>query len=144
MKTSKSTESTTRPEKGVVGVGDNNKAKRDGRKLDGSEIDSGKVDGGKIDDKIGKKSQKTSKSKNLFKSKKFSKSKKLSKFKKILRSEFLTPKAKLAFIKLRQVFVRAPILYHFDSKHHIWVETDVSGYAISEVLTQLTLDNSSQ
>ena len=49
-----------------------------------------------------------------------------------------------AFIGLRQVFIKAPILYHFDPKSHIRVETDVSGYVISGVFSQLTSDNSSQ
>ena len=54
--------------------------------------------------------------------------------------DFLTSGAKLAFSKLKQVFVKAPILHHFDSKRHIRVETDVSSYAISGVFSQLTLD----
>ena len=32
---------------------------------------------------------------------------------------FLTFKAKKAFTKLRQAFVEAPILNHFDLEHHI-------------------------
>ena len=52
-----------------------------------------------------------SKSKYLFK--------KLSKSKKTVGLDFLIPEAKLAFIKLRQMFLKAPILYHFNPKHNI-------------------------
>ena len=37
------------------------------------------------------------------------------------------------FSKLRQAFLKALILYYFDPKRNIWIETDLSGYAISEV-----------
>ena len=53
----------------------------------------------------------------------------------MLRSDFCTPKARLAFTKLRQVFVKALIFYHFDSEYHIRIETDISGYAIDGVLS---------
>ena len=54
------------------------------------------------------------------KKQKMSKSKKSSKSKKTVRSsDFLIPRARLAFTKLRQVFVKAPILYHFDPERHI-------------------------
>ena len=43
---------------------------------------------------------------------------------------------------MRQTFNEAPILQHFDPKCHIRIETDVSGYAIGGVLSQLTSDNS--
>ena len=59
-------------------------------------------------------------------------------------SDFLTPGAKLASIKLRQAFLKAPILHHFDSDRHIRIEIDVSGYAISGFLSQLTLDDMGQ
>ena len=117
-----------RPEKGIVGVGGNNKARRDASKLDGSELDGKKVDGGEVKvDEVGKKARKMSKSKNL------------SKFQKTVGSDFLIPGVKLAFIELRQAFLKAPILHHFDSERHIWIKTDVSGYAIDKVLSQLTL-----
>ena len=57
---------------------------------------------------------------------------------------YLTPKAKQAFTQLRQAFTKAPILRHFDPKCHIRIETVMSGYAIGEVLSQLTLHNLSQ
>ncbi len=54
---------------------------------------------------------------------------------------FLTSEAKKAFTELRQAFVEAPILNHFDPERHIRIETDVSGYAISGILSQLTSDD---
>ena len=50
---------------------------------------------------------------------------------------FFTPEAKLVFIQLRQAFVKALIFHYFDPKSHIRIETDVLGYAISGVLSQL-------
>ena len=50
---------------------------------------------------------------------------------------FLTPGAREAFNHLRLAFTEAPILWHFDPECHIWIETDVSGYAIGGVLSQL-------
>ncbi len=53
-------------------------------------------------------------------------------------SNFLTPEATLAFLRLRQAFTEAPILHHFDSECYIRIETDASGYAIGGILSQLT------
>ena len=114
IKTSENTEFSIWSEEGVVKVDNDSRAGYNGNKFDGSEINNGKVGGGEIDDEVGKKSQKTSKSKNLFKSKKLSKSKKA-----VRSLNFLTPGAKLAFTKLRQVFFKAPILHHFDPECHI-------------------------
>ena len=50
----------------------------------------------------------------------------------------LTSNARIAFIQLRKAFTKAPILQYFDLKCHIRIETDVSGYVISGVLSQLT------
>ena len=50
---------------------------------------------------------------------------------------FLTPEARLAFTRLRQAFVKAPIFHHFDWESYIRIETDVSGYAIGGILSQL-------
>ena len=130
LKTSGSTEPSTRPGEGVVGVGGDSRAGRDG--IDGSGMDDVEVDGGEVEvDEVGKKGRKTSKSKNSSKSKKA-----------VGPSDFLTPGAKLAFTKLRQAFLKAPILHHFDPERHIRIETDVSDYAIGRVLSQLTLDDS--
>ena len=124
MKTSWSIESSTRPGKGEVGVGDDSRAGHDGSKLDGSELDGSEIDGSEVgDDEVGKKVQNLSKSK------------------KMVQSDFFTPGAKLAFVKLRQAFVKALILHHFDLERHIRIEIDVSGYAIGRVLSQLTSDN---
>ena len=105
LKTSRSTESITRPVKGVVGVGSDNKAGCDRNELDRSEIEDIEIDNGKIDDEAGKKGQKTSKFKNLFKFKI------LSKTKKTLGSDFFTSGARLALTELRQEFIKILILY---------------------------------
>ncbi len=57
---------------------------------------------------------------------------------------FLTLEARKAFTKLKQAFVEAPILNHFDPEHHIQIETDASGYAIDRIFSQLTLDDLGQ
>ena len=128
MKTLGSIESIIQLIKGGVKVGDDNEAIRNSRyKFDGNKIGGTEVDG--EDNKVGKKSQKMSKSKNL------------SKFKKTERSsDFLTPRAKLAFNKLRQAFVKAPILHHFDLERYIQIETNASSYAIGGVLSRLIFD----
>ena len=128
LKTWESTESATQPREGVVGVAGDSRAGGNESKLDGSELDGGEFDDGEVEnDEFGKKVQKTSKSKKTVGS-----------------SDFLTLGTKLAFIKLRQVFFKAPILYHFDPECHIRIETNVSDYAIGVVLSQLTLDDSGQ
>ena len=134
LKTSGTTESTIQPREGIVEVGGDSKARRDGRKLERIEIDDNEVSGGKVDDKVGKKGHKMSKSKNLFQSKKSSMSKKVVGF-----SDFLNPGAKLMFTKLKQALLKDLILYYFDLEHNIRIKTEVSGYAIGGVLTQLTL-----
>ena len=57
---------------------------------------------------------------------------------------YLTPNARQTFIQLRQTFTKALILWHFDPKCHIQIETDALGYAIDKVLNQVTLDNLGQ
>ena len=129
LKTSGGTESKTRPGEGGVGVG-GSRAGRGGSKLDGGrKIDDNGVDGDEVDDDVGTTVQKSSKSKNSSKSKE-------------AESGFLTSEARKAFTELRQAFVKAPILHHFDPECHIRIEMDVSGYAIGEVLSQLTSDDS--
>ncbi len=87
----------------------------------------------------GQKGQKTAKSKKWIYAKKTeaSRAKNLSS----LSGLFLTADARRAFTKLRQVFVEAPILNHFELGRHIQIETDVSGYAISGIFSQLTSDD---
>ena len=121
---------SAKPKKRGVGIGSDNRAEQDISEIDGSGIDNIEVDGNEIrDNEVEKKSQKTSKSKNLFKSKK------------TIGLDFFTLRTRLAFIKLRQAFVKAPIFHHFNLEHHIRIETDTSGYAISIVLSQLTSDD---
>ena len=48
---------------------------------------------------------------------------------------FLTLDAKKAFNYLRQAFIKAPILRHFDLKSHIWIGTNALGYAIDRMLS---------
>ena len=75
---------STEPRKDGVEIGGDSKARRDRKKYDRCEIDGDEVDDGKIgDDEVGKKGQ------NLFK------------FKKTVGLDFFTPRARLAFPKLR-------------------------------------------
>ena len=53
---------------------------------------------------------------------------------------FLTLGTREAFNQLKQAFTKAPILRHFDPEYHIWIEINLSGYAIGGVLSQLTFD----
>lgn len=53
---------------------------------------------------------------------------------------FLTHKARLVFISLQQAFDDIPILDYFLSKWYICIKMDMSGYAISQILSQLTMD----
>lgn len=57
---------------------------------------------------------------------------------------FLTLRARLVFDKLRQIFIKPSNLFYFNLKCHIKVETDGLGYAIGDVLSQLSLDNLGQ
>ena len=85
LKTSGNIEPLTQLREGIVGVGGDNRARRDASKLNGSKLDSNEVDGGKVKvDEVRKKVQKTTKSKKV-----------------IGPLDFLTPRAKLAFNKLR-------------------------------------------
>ena len=111
---------TAEPRKGGDGVGGGSRAGRGGSEMDDVEVDGSEVEV----DEVGKKARNLSKSK------------------KTVGSDFLTPGVKLAFTKLRQAFLKASILHHFHPEHHIRIETDVSGYAIGGVLSQLTSDDS--
>ena len=48
---------------------------------------------------------------------------------------FLTPEARAAFNCLWLAFTKAPIFSYFDPKYHIWIENDILGYAIGDVLS---------
>ena len=43
----------------------------------------------------------------------------------------------MVFNCLWLAFMKALILPHFDLKCYIWIETDISGYAIDDMLSQL-------
>ena len=126
LKTSGGTESITRPGEGGVGVGGSRAGRGRSKLDDGRRIDDNEVDGDEVrDDEVGTKVQKLSKSKKT-------------------ESGFLTSGARKAFTELRQAFIKALILHHFDLERHIRVETDASGYAIGGVLSQLSSDNLGQ
>lgn len=40
---------------------------------------------------------------------------------------------------MRQTFIKTPIIYYFDPENRIWIETNIFGYTIGEVFSQLTL-----
>ena len=91
LKTSRGTESKTLPGEVGVGVSGDSRARHDRNEIGESELDDIEVDGGEVEvDEVGKKVQKTTKSKNSSKSKKT-----------VGPSDFLTLGAKLAFTKLR-------------------------------------------
>ena len=97
------------PRKGVVGAGDDSKVGRDRSKTVNNEDDDEVHD--KVNDKVEKKSRNPSKSKNLFKFKK-------------MESDFFTSGARMASTVLKQAFIKAPILHHYDPERHIRVETN--------------------
>ena len=119
---------TAKPRKSEVEVAGDSRAGRGQNKIDRSGMDDVEVEV-KVDE-VEKKVWNSSKSKNLVKSKKT-----------VKYLDFLTPRAKPAFTKLRQAILKTPILYHFNPKRHIWIETDASGYAIGGVFSQLTSDD---
>ena len=99
---------SAKPKKDGVEIGGNSRVGRNRSELDESGIDNVEVDSSKIgNNEVGKKGQKMPKSKNLSQSKK------------TVELDFLIPGAKLTFTKLRQAFVKAPILYHFNPERHI-------------------------
>ena len=57
----------------------------------------------------------------------------------IRKPNFLTPNAKKAFNHLQLAFIKASIFQHFDLKSHIWIEINISCYAIDRILSQLNL-----
>ena len=81
----------------------------------------------------GKKQAKMTKSKNLVKSKNHdfppnSRNRKAE-------TGFFTFKARLAFIQLKQMFIKTPIFIHFDPECHIRIKINASDYAIGDVLS---------
>ncbi len=57
---------------------------------------------------------------------------------------FLTFGARKAFTELRQAFVEASILNHYDLEYYIKIKTNISGYVIGRIFSQLNLDNLGQ
>ena len=108
---------------GGVGVTSDSRTGRGQSKIDRSGMDNVEVE---VEvDGVGKKVWNSSKSKKMVRC-----------------LDFFNSGAKLVFTKLRQAFFKAPILHHFNPHRHIWIETDVSGYAIGGLLGQLTSDDS--
>lgn len=58
------------------------------------------------------------------------------------KTESFTLDARLAFANLMKSYNITLILYHFDLKYHIQIESNASFHAINENLSQLTLDDS--
>ena len=56
---------------------------------------------------------------------------------------FLTLGARETFNRLRLAFTKALIFQHFDPECLIWIKTDVSGYVIDGVLSQLASETRS-
>lgn len=56
------------------------------------------------------------------------------------RLSFLTSGAKIAFAQLRKAFIKALILYYLELDWYIWIEIDVSVYAIRGILSHMTLE----
>ena len=48
---------------------------------------------------------------------------------------FLISGTKKTFIKLRQAFIKTPILNHFDLERYIQIKTDTSGYTIGGIFS---------
>lgn len=58
--------------------------------------------------------------------------------------KFFILKARLAFVQLRQTFIKVLIFYHPSPKCNIWFKTNASSYTIGEILSQLILNNLGQ
>ena len=54
--------------------------------------------------------------------------------------QYLTLKARKAFIQLKQAFIKAPILQPSDSKYHIQIQINALSFAIGKVLSELNFD----
>lgn len=57
-------------------------------------------------------------------------------------TRFLTSEARLAFTKSKQAFSRTLIIHYFDLKYDIMINTNVLGYVINGIFSQLTMDDS--
>ena len=52
-------------------------------------------------------------------------------------ASFLTPGTRKTFNRLQLTFTKALILQYFNLECHIWIKTNVSSYAIDDILSQL-------
>lgn len=52
---------------------------------------------------------------------------------------FFISKAGIALIRFRKAFTKVLILYHFNLKYYIQIETDTSGFVMSGIFCELTL-----
>ena len=59
----------------------------------------------------------------------------------LTKANYLISGAKKTFNLLRHAFIQMLIVQYFDLEWYIWIETNMSGYAIGEVICQLTLEN---
>ena len=109
-----SIESTIRPGKGGIRVNSDGREKHsDKAELDSkNEVDSGEINSVEINNSKVKDNE-GAKVKNY---QKMSKSKKT-----VGSSNFLTFEARLAFIELRQAFLKLLIFHHFDPKYYILI-----------------------
>ena len=56
------------------------------------------------------------------------------------KTDFLISGAKKTFIYLQKAFIEILIIRHFDPKRYIWIETNILGDAIVEILSQMISD----
>ena len=94
---------------------------------------------GDSSEELAKKSEKLSKPQKLAKSrKKSSKSENTTNFStKKAGPSFLTPNSRTIFNILQLAFTKTLILWHFDPEYYIWIENNISGYLIGDMLSQL-------
>ena len=124
-----------------------------GKNNGNEEIDEFRDNSIKYAKKSGKlKGQNLAKSRKLFKSgkskgeksKKPSKSENSTNFNTInARPNFFTSGIREVFNCLRLSFIKAPIFWHFDPECHILIETDLLGYVIGGMLSQLAFGTKS-
>lgn len=55
-------------------------------------------------------------------------------------TDFFTLETKRTLIYLEKSFIKTTFFYYFESECHIRIETNILGYIISVILSQLTLD----
>ena len=61
-----------------------------------------------------------------------------------IKLRFLTFKAKLALIKLRQAFIKVSIFYYFDPEYYTRIKTNILGQKIDRILRELTFNDLDQ